>query len=687
MRWHPICTEIGRVLNRLLSLRGSIAVLLLALTLSGAAFVAFQSAVAPPRGDNLPSDSESARVANVLASFPKTETEPVILVAEGTAPLSAAQIESLAELGKSLAAAAPHPIISADKHAALLQVPITRSPDPGTTRHQVESLRKQIAANPIPGLTIKVTGGPAFGADLSASFSGANLKLLLATIAVVALLLILTYRSPVLWLIPLTLVGLADQVTAVVTRQLAQTFSLHFDAGIVSVLVFGAGTNYAILLISRYREELAVESNHRIALRQAWRASLTPIATSNLTIVLALSTLTLASLPQTRDLGVASAVGLVIALIAVIAVLPSALALCGPRVFWPRLPKPNQPVGLTERSWSRFAGSILRRPGLVLVSGLVILTVMASTLTTLQVGLSKADSFRVPSESSRGLEMIATHFPAGMVEPMDVIAPSSQAVALVRSLNETPNIAQSTMVSSHDGIDHWSVASNQAPGTKGADHVVTQLREQLESNGIKASVGGVMAQQTDIGHAAMADFWMVAPMVLLLSLVMLMILLRSLAAPAALVAINALSAAAAIGGGAVLSKLIFGVPAVDSQLPLLAFIFLVALGIDYSIFLSHRIKQESHGHSVKSGAIRGLATTGTVITSAGLVLAGVFLALGTLPLMILGQLGIIVALGVLVDTLVVRTIMVPALLVVLGERAWRTGQIIAAEQQRVELPV
>ncbi|MFN8107615.1 MAG: MMPL family transporter [Nocardioidaceae bacterium] len=675
------------MLNRLLSIRGSIAVLVLALTLSGAAFIAFQSAIAPPRGDNLPADSESAQVAKVLASFPKTGTEPVILVAEGSAPLSAAQLNSFAELGKSLTVATPHPVTSADNRAVLLQVPITQSQDQGAIRDQVEALRKEIAANPIPGLTIKVTGGPAFGADISASFSGANLKLLLATIAVVALLLILTYRSPVLWLIPLTIVGLADQVAAVVTRQLAQTLSLHFDAGIVSVLVFGAGTNYAILLISRYREELARESNHRTALGQAWRASLTPIATSNLTIVLALGTLTLASLPQTRDLGIASAVGLVIALIAVIVVLPSALSLCGPRVFWPSLPRPNRPVGLTERSWSRFAGSILRRPALALASGLVILTALASTLTGLQVGLSQADSFRVPSESSAGLNVIAAHFPAGLVEPMDVIAPSRQADALKGSLNDAPNIAQSTLVSSHDGIDHWSVASDQAPGTQGADRVVTQLRERLESNGINASVGGAMARQADSGHAARADFWLVAPLVLLLSLVMLMILLRSVVAPVALVAINALSAAAAIGGGAILSKLILGVPAVDSQLPLLAFIFLVALGIDYSIFLSHRIKQESQGRGVKDGAIRGLATTGTVITSAGLVLAGVFLALGTLPLMILGQLGIIVALGVLVDTLVVRTIMVPALLVVLGELGSRTGQIVVAEEQGVELPV
>jgi len=671
----------------LVSRRGARLSPLLGVLIMAAVMSAFSSAVAPPRGDNLPKDSESAQVARVLAEFPRATTTPVVLVATGSdsAALTPVELSRFNEVGHSLNPGASPALVSKDQAAAVISLPMANTDNTAKLKSQIETLREQLANQDLGGLKVQVTGGPAFAADIASSFDRANLKLLLTTVGIVAVLLLLTYRSPTLWLVPLVVVALADQVAASITKQLAQTFSLHFDAGIVSVLVFGAGTNYAMLLISRYREELDADSDHRQALARAWRGSLPAILASNVTIVLALSTLLIASLPQTRDLGIASAAGLLVALAATLFVLPPALAVCGPRLFWPFIPRPGHDHDSTKGAWGRIARGVVRRPTLILSLGVLVLGLLAGTLVNLRVGLSQQDAFRVPSQSAAGLKTLTAHFPAGMSEPLDVVGPSSKSEALDRAIRTTPGVAEVRLVGTHQGTSHWSVVTTSVPGTASATNGVATLRDNIAVIDHHALVGGTMAQEVDVRKAASEDFWLIAPMVLLVSLVILILLLQSVITPIALLLVNTASAAAAIGIGAMVSERVLGAPALDSQLPLIAFLFLVALGVDYTMFLSHRIKAESVSHGSTEGTIRGLATTGTVITSAGVVLAGVFAALATLPLMILGQLGIIVGLGVLLDTLVVRTLVVPALFAVLGRRNLPTPTLETTEE-RVELP-
>ncbi|WP_434967190.1 MMPL family transporter [Janibacter indicus] len=256
-------------------------------------------------------------------------------------------------------------------------MPVATSEDSDAQVQTIKDLRAEVADHAPAGLVVQVTGGPAFGADVAASFEGADFTLLAVTIGVVALLLLLTYRSPVLWLVPLTVVGIADQLAGTVTAAVGEASGLPFDAGIVSVLVFGAGANYALLLISRYREELHEHDDHLVALRAAWRATVPAIVASNATVVLALGTLLLAAVPGTRGLGLTSAVGLFIALVAVVVVLPTALALVGRRVFWPFVPHPGDEIS-REGVWARVARVVVRRPAAFLVGGLVVLAVLAS---------------------------------------------------------------------------------------------------------------------------------------------------------------------------------------------------------------------------------------------------------------------------------------------------------------------
>ncbi|HNA98712.1 MAG TPA: MMPL family transporter [Marmoricola sp.] len=650
--------------NILVSRRGARITLVLAVLIMGTLMAVLGSAVAPPRGDNLPPNSDSARVQQALQKFPDANRSTVILVASGSGPLSEAQLDDFNQLGQDLSSQASPAIPANDHQAAIISLPMPHSSGTAQTTSQIQDLRDRIADHDLGGLRVQVTGGPAFGADIASAFDGADLKLLLTTIAVVALLLLLTYRSPILWLVPLVVVAMADQVAAVVTRELAAAYSLHFDAGIVSVLVFGAGTNYAMLLISRYREELAVQQDHRLALASAWRGSLPAILASNLTIVLALSTLLLAALPQTRDLGIASAVGLLVVLLTTLTALPAALASCGPRIFWPFQPQPGDQSDPTKGLWGRIGRQVVRRPVSILSVGAILLGTLAASLATAQVGLSQAETFRAPSESAVGLSTLTRHFPAGLAEPIDVLAATNLDHQVRTTLNGTQGIARADIQASHGGVTHWRVISTAAPGTNSAVRTVESLRSNLASVDQQILVGGPMAQEVDIKQSARADFWLIAPLVLLVSLIMLVLLLRSILVPLALLLVNALGAAAAIGLGTLLSEAVLHTTALDSQLPLLAFLFLVALGIDYTMFLSHRISAESRTHGAREGIVRGLASTGTVITSAGVVLAGVFAALATLPLMILGQLGIIVGVGVLLDTLLVRTLVVPAVFTV-----------------------
>ena len=684
------------LIDRLTSRRGAWAALLLGLVLSLAAIGGLRGVEAPPRAATAPTTSESARVADVVSQFPDADVQGVLLVAtrDDGAALSEADTAAMISLGASLPAVTGHPsspaIISEDGRAAMVQVPMTTSRDNGENATTITAMRDAVRERAPAGLSVLVTGGPAFGADIAQAFDGANVTLLLVTIAVVALLLLLTYRSPILWLVPVLVVGLADQVAAVLTKGLGSALDLSFDAGIVSVLVFGAGTNYAMLLISRYREDLHHTRDHRSALATAWRATLPAILASNATVVVALATLALAVIPGTRGLGVASAAGLLVALAAVVLVLPAALAVVGPRIFWPFIPEVDPAVSRTSSVWGSLAARVVSRPAAVVSAAVVVLAVLAGGLLGTKVGLTQTQQFRVASESATGLQVLGEHFPAGAAQPLIVVTRADHVRDVTDALSEVPGVAAvrtlpGTALVDGDSIAEISVVTTADPGsTEARDSVAAVRTAAHDVAGARALVGGQQAVDVDARAGNQRDLLLLAPLVLLVNALVLMALTRSLVAPLVLLGVNILSALATIGAGAWIGRHLLDWPALDLQVPLLAFLFLVALGIDYTIFLVHRARTESAVHGTREGMIRAVSGTGAVITSAGIVLAAVFAALGVLPLVALGQLGLIVGLGVVLDTFLVRTVLVPGLFGLLGDRIWWPG---SAPKRHVGAPV
>ena len=668
----------SRFSDRLVSRRGAWIALGASLLALVVLFGIFGGAQAPVRTAHAPADSESSRVSDVLDAFPDSDRQPVLVVAtrddnETLADSDLAELDELLPVLNTHADADPSgPLVSDDARAAVLVVPIAVGADNTETGAIIEAMRTALADHAPDGLQLQVTGGPAFGADVASAFDGADLTLLVVTIAIVAVLLILTYRSPVLWLIPLTVIGVADGLAGRVTAAAGSAWGLAFDAGIISVLVFGAGTNYALLLISRYREELQRTEDHRVALATAWRATLPAILASNVTVVLALATLVFAAIPLTRGLGIPAAIGLLIALAAVLLVLPPFLAVWGRKIFWPFVPRPGD-ARVHGSAWRAGATRVAKRPVASLLAGAALLAVMATGLFGAQVGLDQIEKFRVPSESAVGLERLSAHFPPGEAQPILIVANSEHADDVAAAAADVDGVVRAHPAGGSEdaAVTKIMVTSEYSPGTDASLEQISELRDTVHPiDGADALVGGAVAADLDARGGNERDLGVIAPLVLGVSFLVLVVLLRSLIAPVLLLVVNFVSAVAAIGAGTWLGRVLFGWDALDLQVPILAFLFLVALGIDYTIFLVHRARSEAAVHGTRAAMIDAVAHTGGVITSAGVVLAAVFAALGVLPLVTLGQLGLIVGIGVLVDTLVVRTVIVPAIFRLIGDRVW-----------------
>jgi RND superfamily putative drug exporter len=638
--------------------------------------------------NSLPTSAESYQVDELLSQFPDSDTAPVILVlsrADG-GDLTPTDIEGAAAAQSRLLAVdrsvpdepGPPPIVAPDGKAAIALVQVNSELSGFTLNELITELRSAASDGLSPDLDAQVTGGPAFGADIANSFSGANFTLLAVTALVVAVLLIVTYRSPILWLVPLAVIGFADRFATTVGTVLAQATGLSFDgstSGITSVLVFGAGTNYALLLISRYREELRRESDHRLALHRAVRQAGPAILASNATVVLALLTLLLAMLPSTRSLGALAAAGLVVAAVFVLFVLPPLLKLCGPKLFWPFVPKESDRDTTTEGVWHSIAAGVARRPVVTASVTIVALLACCGALFGTQIGLSQTEQFRVTAESVEGFDTLSQHFPAGSADPMTVLAPTADIDGVISTAEGIDGVVSVDRVADSDtGLTRLSVVTDAAPASDESFAVVEDLRAAL--TGVdRALVGGSDAKALDTSDAAARDRLVVIPAILAVVLAVLLVLLRALVAPVILVATTVLSAVAAIGVGSWVSLHVFGFPALDDNTPLFAFLFLVALGVDYTIFLVTRTREETPRHGTRSAIVRAVSATGGVITSAGIVLAAVFCVLGVLPLITLTQLGIIVGLGILLDTFVVRTVVIPALFTLIGPGIWWPNRI------------
>jgi RND superfamily putative drug exporter len=674
--WDPVATAVTGRRSWLLALVTSLLGVAFTVLIGG-------NAAAGQSPQSVPVDSQSAQVDALAKQFPGGDKVPLIVVVSRTdgGVLSPSDIAAAQAAGNRVQAAQPGAISppaplmpSQDAQAALGVVPISANLSGLALGDAVAALRTA-AANGLPAdLQVHVTGGPAFGADIASAFVGANITLLAVTTAVVALLLIATYRSPVLWLIPLIVVGFADRVAAAVGTVAASLTGLSFDgatSGITSVLVFGAGTNYALLLISRYREELRRHSGHRAALRRAVRRAGPAIVASNATVVLALLTLLFAATPSTRSLGVLAACGLVVAAISVLVILPPLLAVCGRRLFWPFIPRADNDETLDSGGWHRVAEWVSGRPALVGAVAIAVLAALGTGLLGTRIGLSQTEQFRVRADSVTGYNVVADHFPAGLANPTLVVSPTDHASSVQRAITSTPGVVSVTESGrSGSGLTKWSVVIDAPPSSKQAFSIVAALRGSTRSADPRALVGGADAQALDIRDAATHDRVVLIPAILAVILIVLYVLLRSALAPPTLLAATILGALAALGMGGWASLHIFGFPALDNTTPLSPYVLLPPHALDNTIFLVTRAREEAAQHGARAGMVRAVSATGGVITSAGIVLAAVFGVLGVLPLIVLTQLGIIVGLGILLDTFVVRTLVIPALFALIGDRIW-----------------
>jgi RND superfamily putative drug exporter len=573
----------------------------------------------------------------------------------------------------------PPAVLSEDGAAAVVTIPLTKSDATEVITERVKEMRAVMNEDLPSGLVAKLTGAEGFQADIAGVFAGANFVLLGVTALVVILLLLITYRSPILWLIPLLIIGTADRMASILAGQVAKFLDITLDGsvtGILSVLVFGAGTNYALLIISRYREELLLHENRRDAMVKAWREAAPAIFASGSTVVLALLTLILATLEGTRSLGIASAVGIVIAMISALFVLPAALVIFGRWIFWPVAPKLGGVNKTDNGLWAKLGRGVSKKPLVVAIAGFAVLGILASGATGVKIGLASTEQFTVKPEAVIGLELLDESFPGGQTSPTVVIAENKHVDHVVEAIKEI------------DGVDEVSVAKEQSgevisdgsvtkidvvlAGTSRSDEAfetIVLIREAVaDIDG--TLVGGQDAQALDQKNAYAVDQGLLIPLILLLVFLVLVLLLRSLVAPILLLLTVVASFFASIGAGWLVFTQLLGFPALDLSVFLYSFLFLVALGVDFNIFLVTRAQEESQKVGLKQGMIKALSSTGGVITSAGILLAAVFAVLGVLPLIALTQIGVIVGIGVLLDTLLVRTVIVPALAFMAGEKFW-----------------
>jgi RND superfamily putative drug exporter len=647
-------------------------------------------------GVGLPADTESVIVDEKLASLPGSDSTAAVIVYAAESELTDAQAtwlqgefdpiaqlptgganEKFAEFSNvdlNGSKFVPPAAISEDKTTAVITVPMEKTEATEEITSRIESIR-EIAKEGMPsGLEVYVTGPEGFTADLSGVFAGADFTLLLSTVIIVAVLLLVTYRSPTLWIIPLLVVGTADGMAGQLARQVAGLFGITPDGsvtGILAVLVFGAGTNYALLLIARYREELLKFEDRHQAMAIALRGAGPAIIASGSTVVLALLTLTLADLAGTRALGIVCATGIVIAMISALTVLPAALVVFGRGIFWPFIPKFGGINKSDSGLWAKLGQGVSRKPVAVSIIGVIILGALATGASSIQVGLASTERFLQQPEAVVGQQVLAEAFPAGATSPTIIVANNAQMNDVKEVAEGVPGVDSVVVGTKNDEFTKLEVILKGEGQSEEAYSAIRALRLAVDDvSGADALVGGLDAQAMDVKDAYARDQLIVIPLILLLVFVVLVLLLRALVAPVLLLVTVVASFFASMGAGWWIFTNLLGFPALDLSVFLFSFLFLVALGVDFNIFLVTRAKEEAEKLGTKQGMIKALSATGGVITSAGILLAAVFAVLGVLPLVALAQIGVIVCIGVLLDTLLVRTVIVPALAFMTGKTFW-----------------
>ncbi|MEV7972080.1 MMPL family transporter [Cellulomonas sp. NPDC089187] len=680
----------------------------------------------------LPSSAESTRAAKEAEAFTEGEALPVLVVITSDEADAALPADAMATVGAAaeqwpaldLPGADPaegdpatlgevltaDPVVVPSEDGEALLVPLSLDAeqadsilanDERVTGAVVEVLREALAED-LGGTQLSswVTGPGGYVADLVTAFGGIDGVLLLVALGAVLVILVLVYRSPFLPFLVIINAVFALCAAALVVYHLADAGVLALNGqaqGILSILVVGASVDYALLIVARYREELRLVESPAAAMRTALRASLEPISASAGTVIAGLLCLLLSDLASNRSLGPVGAIGIVAAYLASFSLLPLMLLMLGKRsraLFWPRKPVVDtDPTHTGHGVWTKLAGWVGRRDRRVWIGTTVVLLIAAAFLPTFQAqGTSQADVFRTQVDSVDGEDVLAAHFPAGVVQPSTVFVDADESDAVIEAAQGVDGVLSAAVYTGSssfggapgqeevepvvvDGRVRIDVTTEAGADTTAGVDAVERVRAAVHEVADDALVGGAAAETLDAQDAGTRDLQVIVPVVLVVILLILMLLLRSVLAAVLLMLANVLSFAAALGVAALVFNHVLDYPGADPAVPLYAFTFLIALGVDYSIFLMTRVREESLKIGTREGVRHGLAVTGGVITSAGVVLAVTFAALGVIPLLFLAQLAFIVAFGVLVDTLVVRSLLVPALVHDIGDKVWWPSKI------------
>ncbi len=639
----------------------------------------------------LPQSAESTLALDTLLDFQETETIPVTVVAKRAGGLTAADQEALATTATDLAeidgvvpgpGGVGEPLLSADGEAAQIVVRLGLS-DGEEIRAAVLAIREVVADAPTAaGLTVLVGGQGGVLADFVDAFGAIDGLLILVALGVVLLILVVVYRTPVLPLTVLVSAVLGLGVSSAAVYGLAKADLLDLNGqsqAILFILAIGAATDYALLLVARFREELRDHESSYDAMVAAYKGVLEPIAASGLTVILGLLCLLLSDLSSLAGLGPVGAIGIAGAMLSSLTLLPAALVLLGRRAFWPFKPAYGSEHHDAEGVWGRVAGWVRDHSVRVAVITTVVLAVFGGFAFTLnEEPVPQTELFLTAEDSVDAQEILDEHFESDASSPAQIVVPTSELAAVIGIVSGIDGIAADTgrgqpsvfplpdssdpsEPASVDGQSILFAAFSDPADSAAATDTLVRLRAELHDVDPDILVGGATAIQYDTRETTARDRAVVIPAILLVIFVVLALLLRSLVAPLLLIVANVLSFAATIGVSALLFNHVFGFPASDPSTLLIAFVFLVALGIDYSIFLMTRVREETVKRGTRPGIIKGLQVTGGVITSAGVVLAATFAALGVVPILFLAQIAFIVAFGVLLDTLVVRSLLVPAI--------------------------
>ncbi|MFJ8540429.1 MMPL family transporter [Streptomyces sp. NPDC093586] len=637
--------------------------------------------------DYLPASADSTQAAKIQDRLPGGEATEMVVVYHRDTGLTAADKAVAAEQIAEIAGAhrlTNRPVGVPSTDGTTLMYPVA-STEPGQDEEARDALVGAVrdVARGGDGLAVEVGGPGALATDAGEVYDSLDGPLLYTTAAVVALLLILIYRSPFLWLVPLTVAGIADYLSMGVAYGLNQWFGTSVSgqsSGIMTILVFGVGTDYALLLVSRYREELRRVERPYDAMAAALRGCGPAVLASSGTVAAGLLCLLAADLNSSRGMGPLGTVGVLCALAAMLTLLPAILVLLGRRVFWPLVPRHGSTPKARRTLFAAMGGSAERRPRAVLVGGALLLGALALGSFNLPGSLKQEDSFTSKPDAIAAMETLAAAYPERGTQPITVIAPSDRADAALAEARGTRGVESAEKGRSGGGWTELSVLASAPPQSAAETATIEALRDRLDGS----YVGGPSAQQIDLEDTNARDTVLVVPIVLLSVLLILVALLRSLVAPLILVAAVVAVWGASLGIGGLVFGPLFGFEGTDPGLGLLSFVFLVALGVDYGIFLMHRMREEAlRGAGPTEAALTALRTTGGVIASAGLVLAATFAVLTNMPMVQLVELGFVIAVGVLLDTFLVRTYLVTSASVALRRRVWWPGRLSRAPEEPV----